>query len=195
MRMIWLWACLGAAPFAASAEPVRYTLDPAHTYPSFEADHLGISTWRGKFERSRGHVVLDRAAGTGSVEVEVEVASIAFGLAAMDEKARSAELFDVARFPRATYRGRLEGFVAGAPTRAVGTLTLHGVEQPLTLEIESLRCIPHPLDQRELCGADLSGTLRRDAFGIDAGKDYGFDMTVSLRIQAEAVRDAGTDAP
>jgi polyisoprenoid-binding protein YceI len=195
MRSIWWWAGLCTVPFAASAEPVRYTLDPAHTYPSFEADHLGISTWRGKFERSRGHVVLDRAAGTGSVEVEVETASLAFGLAAMDEKARSAELFDAARFPRATYRARLEGFVDGTPARAVGTLLLHGVEQPLTLTIDALRCIPHPLDQRELCGADLSGTLQRDAFGIDAGKDYGFDMTVRLRIQAEAVRDAATSPP
>ena len=40
---------------------------------------------------------------------------------------------------------------------------------------------------RELCGADAVATFQRDAFGIDAGKDYGFDMTVTLRIQAEAV--------
>lgn len=195
MRSGWLWVCLCAAPIAAQAESVRYTLDPEHTYPSFEADHLGISTWRGKFERSRGTLQLDRTAGSGSVEVEVDIASIAFGLESMDAKARSAELFDVARFPVARFVARLEGFAAGTPARAVGTLSLHGVEQPLTLKIDSLRCIPHPLHQRELCGADLSGTLQRDAFGIDAGKDYGFDMAVTLRIQAEALRDAEAAAP
>ena len=195
MRRRWLWAVLCATPLPAAAEPVRYTLDPEHTYPSFEADHLGISTWRGKFERSRGTVLLDRAAQTGRVEVEVDTASVAFGLDSMDEKARSAELFDVARFPTARFVARLEGFADGEPTRAVGTLTLHGVEQPLTLQVHSLRCVPHPLHQRELCGADLGGTLQRDAFGIDAGKDYGFDMTVTLRIQAEALRDAPEAAP
>lgn len=171
----------------AGAEPVRYTLDPAHTYPSFAADHLGISVWRGKFTRSRGQVLLDRAAKAGTVEVEVEVASVAFGHDEMDAHARGKDLFDVERFPTATFKARLERFVDDVPTRAVGTLSLHGVEQPLTLEIRSLRCIPHPVDQRELCGADLAGSLQRDAFGIDAGKDYGFDMNVTLRIQVEAV--------
>lgn len=189
MHRRWLCLVLCAAPPVASAGAVRYTLDPDHTFPSFEADHLGISTWRGKFTRSRGHVVLDRAAGTGSVEVEVEVASISFGLAAMDEHARGADMFDAARFPRAHFRAQLTGFVDGAPTQAVGTLELHGVTQPLTLQIRRLRCIPHPLHQRELCGADLAGTLQRDAFGIDAGKDYGFDMAVPLQVQVEALRD------
>ena len=132
MSSKWLWACLCVLPGIASAEAVRYTLDPDHTFPSFEADHLGISTWRGKFTRSRGHVVLDRAAGTGSVEVEVEVASISFGLAAMDEHAHGADMFDAARFPRAHFRAQLTRFVDGAPTQAVGTLELHGVTQPVT---------------------------------------------------------------
>ena len=83
MRLLLPLLCLPLA-LTAHAEPVRYTLDPAHTYPSFAADHLGISVWRGKFTRSRGHVVLDRAARTGTVEVEVDVASVSFGHAEMD---------------------------------------------------------------------------------------------------------------
>ena len=68
-----------------------------------------------------------------------------------------------------------------------GELSLRGVTRPLALEINSFKCMPHPLHRRELCGADAVATFQRDAFGIDAGKDYGFDMTVTLRIQAEAV--------
>lgn len=171
---------------AAVAAPQTYVLDPDHTYPSFEADHLGVSVWRGKFNRSQGHVVLDRDVGTGTLEVVVDVASIDFGHDAMNEHARAAEIFDVAQFPQARYRARLEGFKDGEPTLAVGELTLHGVTRPLTLDITHFHCIPHPLHQRELCGADVHGSLQRDAFGIDAGKDYGFDMTVTLRIQVEA---------
>ena len=51
------------AATAAQAAPVTYNVDPTHTYPSFEADHMGISTWRGKFDRSSGTITMDRDAG------------------------------------------------------------------------------------------------------------------------------------
>jgi polyisoprenoid-binding protein YceI len=47
--------------------------------------------------------------------------------------------------------------------------------------------MPHPMLKRELCGADAVGSFRRDEFGLSAGKDYGFDMNVLLRIQVEAI--------
>jgi len=47
--------------------------------------------------------------------------------------------------------------------------------------------MPHPVYKREVCGADALGTLRRDEFGIDGGKAYGFNMEVTLRIQVEAI--------
>ena len=54
---------------SALAEPATYTIDSAHTYPAFEADHMGISVWRGKMTKNSGTVVLDKAAGTGTVEI------------------------------------------------------------------------------------------------------------------------------
>ncbi|HLT43402.1 MAG TPA: YceI family protein [Luteimonas sp.] len=182
-----LLAALAVAPRATAAE-VEYELDPAHTFPSFEADHLGgLSVWRGKFNASRGTVTLDREAGSGRLEVVVDAASVDFGLDAMNEQARGASLLDTARWPEARYSGRLVDFVDGHPTRVEGELTLRGVARPLVLELRSFKCMPHPQHGRELCGADALASFRRDDFGIDAGKDYGFDMTVSLRIQVEAV--------
>ena len=179
----------------ATAAEVTYALDPAHTFPSFEADHLGgLSVWRGKFNRSRGTVVLDRAAGNGRLEVEIDTDSVDYGLDEMNAHARGEALLDTARWPQARYTGTFAGFVDGRPTRAEGELTLRGVTRPLTLEINSFKCMPHPQHGRELCGADALATFQRDAFGIDAGKDYGFDMTVTLRIQAEAVA-TGRAAP
>ena len=178
-----------AAQPAAAAE-VAYTLDPAHTFPSFEADHMGgLSVWRGKFNDTRGSVHLDRAAGSGRLEAVVDVDSIDFGLEAMNEQARGPSLFDAARWPQARYSGRLVDFVAGRPTRVQGELTLRGVTRPLDLQIRSFKCMPHPQHGREVCGADAHGSFQRDAFGMDAGKDYGFDMAVALRIQVEAVAD------
>jgi polyisoprenoid-binding protein YceI len=178
------------AALPAAAAEVAYTLDPAHTFPSFEADHLGgLSVWRGKFNDTRGSVHLDREAGSGRLEAVVDVDSIDFGLEAMNAKARGPSLFDAVRWPQARYAGRLVDFVDGRPTRVQGELTLRGVTRPLDLQIRSFKCMPHPQHGRELCGADAHGSFQRDAFGMDAGKDYGFDMAVTLRIQAEAVAD------
>ncbi|WP_269530892.1 YceI family protein [Chitinimonas sp. BJYL2] len=184
--LLSLFASLGLIA-GASAAPVSYNIDPSHTYPSFEADHMGVSLWRGKFNQSTGKVVLDKAAGTGSVDISIDIGSVDFGHDAMNKKALSAELFDAAKFPQSTYRGKLAGFVNGAPTKVEGELTLRGVSKPVDLEIKRFKCIVHPMLKRELCGADAYATFQRDAFGIDAGKAWGFDMSVALRIQVEAV--------
>jgi polyisoprenoid-binding protein YceI len=184
-----LVACALITSGLASAEPVVYEIDPSHTYPSFEGDHMaGLSTWRGKFNRTTGKVMLDRAAGTGTVEATIDVASIDFGHDEVNAHALSAEFFDVAAHPQATYTGRLERFVDGAPTKLVGELDLHGVKRPVSLEIRTFKCMEHPMLKREVCGADAVGTFNRDEFGLTAGKDYGFSMNVTLRIQVEAVQ-------
>jgi polyisoprenoid-binding protein YceI len=186
-------ALLGAvatlAAVAAAAAPATYELDPDHTYPSFEADHMGgLSTWRGKFNNSSGTVVLDRVAGTGTVEVSIDTASIDFGHDKMNEHAKSSDMFDVARFPAATYAGTLAKFVDGVPTEVRGELTLKGVTKPVVLQIGRFTCKPHPMLKKEACGADATGTFDRADFGIDYGKAYGFDMQTLLRIQVEAIR-------
>ena len=184
-----LAALLSVTSLAATAENAHYTIDPMHTYPSFEADHMGISVWRGKLDKSSGGVNLDKAAGTGDVEVTMDLSSIDFGLDALNTWAKGKDFFDVANYPTATYKGKLEGFVDGAPTRVVGTLTLHGVTRPVDLKIDLFKCIPHPIFKRELCGANATGSFDRSEFGLTAGKDYGFKMDVPLRIQVEALRD------
>ena len=174
-----------AAPHATSA---TYAIDPDHTYPSFEADHFGgLSVWRGKFNKSSGKIVLDKQAGKGEVEVDIDMASADFGNDKMNEAARGDMLFDTAKYPQASYRGRLAAFKDGKPGEVDGELTLHGVTKPLKLRIQSFKCMPHPVLKRELCGADALATFERDDFGMAAGKDYGFDMTVTLRIQVEAI--------
>jgi polyisoprenoid-binding protein YceI len=182
-----LAAAVLLATAAAQAAPVTYAIDPMHTYPSFEADHMGISTWRGKFDRSAGTVTMDRAAGSGSLDIVVDMKSADFGLPALDKVAKGKELFDVAKYPKAHFKGTLEGFADGAPTKAVGTLEMHGKTNPVTLDIRKFKCIPHPMFKREVCGADVYATLDREQFGMDAGKAYGFSMAVDLRIQVEAL--------
>lgn len=187
MKTSLMAAALLMAATHAGAAPTAYAIDPAHTFPSFEADHMGLSVWRGKLNKSRGTVLYDKAAGTGTVEIVTELASIDFGLDALNAWARGKDFFDVKKHPRAVYKGTLQSPVNGVPTQLVGELTMHGVTRPLTLAVHSLKCIPHPLLKRDYCGADASGSFNRDDFGLSAGKDYGFKMNVDLRVQVEAI--------
>jgi polyisoprenoid-binding protein YceI len=174
---------------SALAAPVTYQIDPAHTYPSFEADHFGgLSVWRGKFDASSGTIVLDRDKGAGTVEVTVDAASINFGNPKLNEHVKSGEMLDVQKYPTATYKGKLADFHDGMPTKLEGEFTLHGVTHPLTLTIDSFKCMPNPLDKKEHCGADAKGTFNRADYGINYGDKYGFKMEVKLAIQVEGVR-------
>lgn len=172
---------------SVSAAPTAYAIDPAHTFPSFEADHMGISVWRGKFNKNSGKILYDKSAGTGTVEVVTELASIDFGMDALATWARGKDLFNVKKYPRAIFKGSLQSPVNGVPTQLVGELTMHGVTRPLTLTVNSLKCIQHPILKRDYCGGDASGSFNRDEFGLGAGKEYGFKMNVDLRIQVEAI--------
>ena len=189
MKATFLASALLLASGAAVAAPVTYNLDPNHTYPSFEADHMGgLSTWRGKFNKSSGKVVLDREAKSGSIEVTVDMDSIDFGHDKMNEHAMSADMFDVEKFPTAVYKGKLTDFDDGKPGKVVGTLTLKGVTKPLTLEIDDFLCKINPMNKKEVCGADASAEFNRDDFGVDYGKAFGFKQEVELEIQIEAIR-------
>ena len=184
---------LTAALIATTAGPAlaavdRYTIDPDHTYPSFEFSHMGISIWRGKFNRTNGNIIINRAAKTGTVVVAIDPASIDFGLGAMNDKARSADFFNIATFPTATYRGALK-FDGDTPKTVDGQVTIMGVTRPVKLSINLFHCMPHPISKKEICGADAEGDLNWSEYGMKLSAYGQGDMgRVHLRIQVEALK-------
>ncbi|HSY08040.1 MAG TPA: YceI family protein [Steroidobacteraceae bacterium] len=174
---------------AAMAAPVTYQVDPNHTFPSFEADHFaGMSVWRGKMTKTSGTIVLDRQAKSGTVDITVDASSIDFGHPKLNEHAKSAEMFDVAKYPAITYKGKIEKFNGDAPAEVHGELTMHGVTKPVTLTLNQFKCMQNPMTKKDVCGADASATLDRSQYGIDYGIKYGFKMDVKLQIQVEGIR-------
>lgn len=172
---------------AGTATANTYRIDPDHTFPSLEFSHMGISVWRGKFNRTTGTFNYDAAARQGTVNVTVDTNSIDFGLDSMHEYAIKPDWLDVARHPAMTYTGTLR-FEGDKAVAVDGQLTLRGVTRPLTLAVNSFSCIDHPFLKKEVCGADASGVLNRADFGMtqfaegEAGK-------VRLLIQVEAIRE------
>ena len=131
--MEWIYAgecALCGCTAATACELVK--IDSDHTYPSFEFSHMGISVWRGKFDKTSGTVTLDRAAMTGSVEIRVESSSVDFGHRTMNEVALSEEWLHVERFPLMRYRGPIV-FEGDPPVPVDGPLSLLAVTQPVRL--------------------------------------------------------------
>ncbi|MBX3626970.1 MAG: YceI family protein [Rhizobacter sp.] len=170
----------------AHAQAVAYLLDAAHTRVHWEVMHFGTSTTRGRFDDVSGSLELDAASGTGEVSIAVRTASVNTGVPPLDGVLRrsylASEDHPVAYFVAKQWRWQRD-----APLDVRGEFTLRGVSLPLSLRAPALRCYPHPLLQREVCGADLSATLRRSDFGMTDGLPFIGD-TVTLVIQVEAIR-------
>ncbi|WP_426177031.1 YceI family protein [Massilia sp. TWR1-2-2] len=183
--IVTVLAATATSAFAADT----YAIDPGHTYPSFEADHFGgLSTFRGKFNKTTGTVVLDRAAKTGSLDITIDATTLDFGHEKLNAHAKGADMFDVAKFPTATYKAKSITFNGDVPVAVQGELTLHGVTKPVALTINKFKCIQHPMLKREVCGADASGEFNRGDFGVNYGLQMGFSPAVKLAIQVEAVK-------
>src|SRR5271169_5666929 len=153
MKHKYLPLLLALAATSATAASTTYNLDPDHTHPSFEVDHFGgLSTWRGTFKKSTGTVTIDTEAKTGTVDVVIDTATIDFAHDKLNEHVSSAEMLNVAKYPTAEFKGRFVEFANGAPRSISGDLTLHGVTKPVTLTINSFKCIEHPMLKKQVCG-------------------------------------------
>jgi len=173
MKRITFGALALALPLAAGAAPENYTLDPYHTYPHFAVEHFCVSMLWGRFDRSSGKFMIDRAAKKASLELAVNTASVSTGEndkgsrpRSLDEHLRSADFFNVAEFPRMTFKAADVKFNGDNPAEVAGELTLLGVTRPLTLKVERWVCKDNPFNNKPMCGGNASGTLKRSDFGM-----------------------------
>jgi len=185
-----------ALPLTAVAAPETYTLDPFHTFPNFVIEHLGFSPIYGRFDKSSGKFILDKAARTASLDLTVETASINAADSekgsrqrSRDDHLRSPDFFNVAEYPRMTYKSTGVKFNGDNPATVEGNLTLLGVTKPLVLQVDRWKCGPHPFNKKEMCGGHASGTLKRSDFGMKFGLPVAVGDEVKLMIGFEAYRE------
>jgi len=195
MKRITLGALALAVPLAASAAPENYTLDPYHTFPHFAVEHFGVSMFWGRFDRSSGKFMIDRAAKKATLELVVNTASVSTGEndkgsrpRSLDEHLRSADFFNVAEFPRMTFKAADVKFNGDNPAEISGELTLLGVTRPLTLKVERWVCKDNPFNKKPMCGGNASGALKRSDFGMKYALPAVSDE-VRLTIGFEGYRD------
>lgn len=184
-------AAFGAALAAAAvAHAAPYTIDPTHTFVTFELPAAGgLSTQRGRFDRTQGEVEFDRLGRGASVEVRIDVRSLSTGVAALDARLCAAERLDCDTHPQAVFRATQFDFGdSGLPAQASGSLTLRGKTLPLSLTARRFACYPNLVLLREVCGGDFEATLAPAAFGIATGGATGVPERIPLVIQVEAIK-------
>lgn len=190
-----LFAVALALPFAAYAAPENFTMDPNHTYAYFEVEHLGVSIQRGRFDRTSGKFSLDRTAKSASVELSIETASVSSGdnvkgsrPRTLDDHLKTADFFNVAEFPRMTFKSTGVKFAGDNPAEIAGNLTLIGVTKPVTLKVERWVCKDHPVIKKAMCGGNASATLKRTDFGMKYGVPAIGDE-IRLWVSVEGYKD------
>lgn len=173
---------------AAHAAPASYSLDPSHTFVTFEVGHFGTSTNRGRFDRKEGTVQLDKAAQTGAVSLTLETASINTGTAAFDKHLQTADFFNSAQFPTVKFVANQFSFGGDKVSEVAGELTLLGQTHPVLLKAHNFNCYTNPMLQREVCGGDFEASIQRSQWGMAWGLDYGIPDSVKLVVQVEAIK-------
>jgi len=187
-----------ALPLAAAAQTESYTIDPYHTVPYFEVDHLGFATMRGRFDRATGKLTIDHAAKTGSIDITIPTATVNTGDTdrgsrprTRDEHLRNADFFNVSEFPTITYKSTKVVFKGENPATVEGNLTLLGVTKPLTLTVERWKCGPDIRTQgkRYQCGGNATGAFKRSEFGMKYGLPAAIGDEVKLWMSFYGFKD------
>jgi polyisoprenoid-binding protein YceI len=176
-----------AAASVAQAQSATYSVDPTHTFVTFEALHFGTSTLRGRFDRKEGTVQFDRAGKSGKAEISIDITSVSTGVGPLDGHLKSKDFFDAANHPSARFVGDKFSFNGEKVTAVAGTLTMMGKTVPVTLKASNFNCYQNPLLKREVCGGDFETTITRSQWGITYGVPDIPDG-IRLLIQVEAIK-------
>jgi len=152
---------------ASAAHAQTWTVDASHSAVHFAVRHMMVSTVRGDLGKITGAVTFDPAKpSAGAVEATIDVTGIDTRDPGRDKHLRSADFFDVEKFPTASFKSKSVAAAAGGGLKVTGDLTIKGVTKEVVLDVEALR--PAIKDQR---GATRTGTtatvkLNRQDFGV-----------------------------
>ena len=186
--LIALAAAATLATGVAHAEMASYSIDPTHTFVTFEISHFGAAVNRGRFDKKEGSVQFDRAGKAGKVEISFDATSVNTGTPAFDKHLQSADLFNAAQHPKISFVSDKFVFNGDKVSEVSGQLTLLGKTGPVTLKANQFNCYQSPMLKREVCGGDFEATIDRTQWGMNYGVEWGFPKNVRLIAQIEAVK-------
>lgn len=191
-----------AAPAEAAAPEVAaiqvasgtYKLDPSHTDVLVQWNHMGFSNPTAHFGNADGTLVYDAAdVSKSTVEVTLPLSGLNSFTAKFDEHLRSADFFDAAKFPTATFKSTKVEAAGTNKLTVTGDLTIKGVTKPVVLDVTVNGAGEHPMMKVPSVGFDATTTLKRSDFGVGAYAPAVSDE-VKVRITTEASQAKAEEA-
>ena len=172
---------LASQAFAADV----FVIEPNHSFPRFSYSHFGMSTQISRFNSTKGKIVLDAAAKTGSVEVEIDMKSVDTGSTLFNGHIQGEDFLDTAKYPTATFKSTAVRFEGDKPVAVDGTLTIKGVSKPVTLKVTSFNRMNHPMNKKDWVGADAVTVIKRSDFKADKYvPNVGDEVTITIAVEA-----------
>lgn len=176
----------------AQAETATLNIDPTHSSVNFTIRHL-VSKVKGSFNDLTGTLTVDeKAPEKSSVKAVIKTASIDTNNKKRDDHLKDADFFDAAKHPEITFVSKkITG--KGKKWKVDGTLSMHGVEKPVTLDMEYLGSEKDPQGKTR-AGFSAKTKIKRKDFGISWNKtlDKGGLMLgedVDVEIEIEAIKE------
>lgn len=198
-RSAWLsLALLSLAP--ATGWATTWEIDPAHSNVEFSVRHLMVTTVKGHFQKVTGTIEIDDKNITKStVDVTIDASSIDTQEPKRDGHLKSADFFDVAKYPTATFKSTKVEKAGNGKLKVTGDLNLHGVSKPVVLMVEGPSAPLKDPFGRTVRGAMATGKINRKDYGVSWNKalDTGGVMVgeeVKLEINTELVERAAPPA-
>jgi polyisoprenoid-binding protein YceI len=166
MNKIMIAIALATSVTASAYAADSYTIDPNHTFPVFEVNHLGYTMQHGRFNKTNGSIMLDMAARSGSVDLVIDTTSLDMGFPLWDEHLSADGFFNTEKFPTMSFKSNKLIFKDDKVVAAEGQFTLLGVTKPLTVSVNGFKCGENPMNKKPMCGANIGGTIKRSDFGM-----------------------------
>ena len=169
----------------------NWTLDPAHSSASFSIRHMMISKVHGGFTKLSGNLQFSSDdPSKSSIEAIIDASSIDTRETKRDEHLKSADFFDVAKFPSITFKSKRIERTSSNEFQIFGNLSMHGATKEITLAVEGLDAeMKDPWGNLKL-GASATTKIKRKDFGLTwnaaleaGGALVGDDVSITLDIQ------------
>lgn len=183
---------IGLLLLAASAWGAEYVIDGAHSNAGFTARHMMVTNVQGRFAKLTGKINYDpKNLAASKVEATIDATSIDTQQAKRDDHLRSADFFDVAKYPTITFRSTKWQPAGGGKLKVTGDLTIHGVTRPVTLDMTAPAPEVKGVAGGFVTGATATTKINRKDFGLTwsklmdtGGAVVGDEISITLDIEA-----------
>jgi len=175
----------------AAATTTTWNIDPAHSVAEFKVKHMMISNVKGQFTRLNGVLTLNEAdPAKSSVEATIEAASIHTRDDQRDAHLKSADFFDVEKFPTLTFKSTKVTPAGDGELKVAGDLTIHGVTRNVVFNVEGPTAAGKDPWGNTRRGLSATTKINRKDFGLNwnaaletGGILVGEEVTITLDIQ------------